>query len=129
MKLSKLYLGIALFSISMLAQEAKVTETPKPLTAEEQLSISRAQVKILQANTAMQQAQNQYVEAQKALPAAQAELNKALDAVYSSRKISKDDFELCGGPQQGACAAAPPDQFTLASKPKPVKPVPTAPAK
>jgi hypothetical protein len=94
-------LGVLTFGIAF-------AQTPAPLTADEKLAVRSAQVRLLQANAALQ-ATPQYAAAQ----AAQQAIQQAVDAVYAKRKITNKDAALCDGPGAGACEKAPAGELTL----------------
>jgi hypothetical protein len=116
---------ILLLSAALYGQE-KI----KPLTAEEELDIRTPQIRSMQdaaqkaAITAQYQAEMEkdpkYVALDKDQQEADAEAQKALDEVYSSRRLNKNEVVFCmgqthnaGGVIGGPCDSAPANRLSL----------------
>jgi hypothetical protein len=109
MKLAKMLFAVLFCALAVFAQEKAAQ--PKPLTPQEKLDIRSAQLKQLQVQAQIQQLQAQFT-------AAQTDLQKAVDAVYTSRKLDQKEYTLCAGPGVGACEKAPVDDLTLQKMPE-----------
>jgi hypothetical protein len=104
----KLAAVVLLLSAALYGQE-KI----KPLSAEEELAIREPQVRALQAQANMNAAKDAYSAAQQELNAANAEAQKAVDAVYASRHLTKEEATVCPGVAPGPCASAPANRLSL----------------
>jgi hypothetical protein len=105
-----------LFVICMFLLSLKVFGQTTALTEAEQLNVRNKQVATLSLLEQKRQADAKFDEA---IQAAQADLSKAINEVYSTRKIAVDEYSLCDGPQAGVCAEVP--KGTIALKPNPAQ--------
>jgi len=127
--LLSLLLFVALGVAVVIAQSPAA---PAPLTSEEKLSLLRAENEALLAQQALQRTP-EFARAQKASQ----DLTAAVQQAFLSRKITEQDWALCDGPAQGACATVAQGEMTWKPQPKPepkvktgsMPPAPVAPKK
>lgn len=133
MKISPLVLNVSAIAISIFATVGVVTVLrAKPtsnlsLTPNEFIAIRTAQVQVLQAQQALSKAKEW-----NDLQSAQAELNKAVALVISTRKLDPAVFKLCDGPVtdpnidanvRAACNGLTQGELAIRALPKPSTPV------
>ena len=95
-----------------------------PITDAEKIKVLQDQKEMLAANAEYQKKVTEANDALKATPeyqrvlAAQSQLQKDGQEIYSSRKLKPEDYALCDGPTPGACADVKAGEIALKAKPK-----------
>jgi hypothetical protein len=108
-----LYLIVALFCCLLGRAFAQETKPIPPITDKEYADFLAKHDKALQKN-ALHEHTTQYQEA----VAASNALNDFTAKLYTDRKLTNDDAQLCFGPQPGLCADVPDMKLEWRAKPK-----------
>lgn len=103
--MKKFVILLVLLCTSVFAQDKKATPvTVTPLTMEEKFSLRTVQQSLTLADDNVVKAEVALRKAQDELAQKQGDLSQVIGHVYTSRKVSQQEYALCDGPNGAACA-------------------------